>query len=101
LPEDFHDLRHTYAALLIAEGAHPRAMMERLGHSSVTVTLNTYGHLMPGLEERLTEALDDTYRAAARPARDTENSTIVAMTPSRSGTDLARRRSRRRRRTAK
>jgi predicted RNA binding protein YcfA (HicA-like mRNA interferase family) len=50
---------------------------------------------------QLTEALDDTYRAAARPVRDTENSTIVAMTPSRSGTDLARRRSRPRSRTAK
>lgn len=97
LPKDlrFHDLRHTYAALLIAEGAHPRAMMERLGHSSVTVTLNTYGHLMPGLEERLTEALDHTYRAAARPARAAKDSTLVDLKSSRSGTDLARRRSRR------
>ena len=39
----FHDLRHTNAALLIAEGAHPRSVMERLGHSSITVTLNVYG----------------------------------------------------------
>ena len=54
----FHDLRHTFAGFLIAEGAHPRAIMERMGHSSITVTLNTYGHLLPGLEERLTEALD-------------------------------------------
>lgn len=60
----FHDLRHTYAALLIAQGAHPRAMMERLGHSSVTVTINTYGHLMPGLEAQLTEGLDAVYRGA-------------------------------------
>ncbi len=37
----FHDLRHSYAALLIAEGAHPRAIMERMGHSSITVTLGT------------------------------------------------------------
>ena len=60
----FHDLRHTYAAMLIAQGAHPRAMMERLGHSSVTVTLNTYGHLLPALETRLDEALDRVGRAA-------------------------------------
>lgn len=60
----FHDLRHTYAALLIAQGAHPRAMMERLGHSSVTVTINTYGHLMPGLQEQLTDGLDAVYRGA-------------------------------------
>jgi integrase len=46
----FHDLRHSFAGSLIAEGAHPRAMMERMGHSSITVTLITYGHLLPGLE---------------------------------------------------
>jgi integrase len=62
----FHDLRHTYAALLIAQGAHPRAMMERLGHSSVTVTINTYGHLMPGLQEQLTEGLDAVYRGVRK-----------------------------------
>ncbi|MDH3755758.1 MAG: tyrosine-type recombinase/integrase, partial [Acidimicrobiia bacterium] len=60
----FHDLRHTAAALMVEMGAHPRAMMERLGHSSVTVTLDTYGHLLPSLEESLTEALDDRLRSA-------------------------------------
>jgi site-specific recombinase XerD len=57
LPDDvrYHDLRHTYARLLIAEGAHPRAIMERLGHSSIQVTLGTYGHLFPTLDEALTE----------------------------------------------
>ncbi len=53
----FHDMRHTCAALLIAEGAHPRAIMERLGHSSITVTLNTYGHLFPSVDEAPTSAL--------------------------------------------
>jgi integrase len=43
----FHDSRHTCAALLIAQGAHPRAIMERRGHSSITVTMDTYGHLLP------------------------------------------------------
>jgi len=60
LPSDlrFHDLRHTYAALLIAQGAHPRSIMERMGHSSITVTLGTYGHLFPSLEAELTTRLD-------------------------------------------
>lgn len=53
----FHDLRHTYAALLIAEGAHPRAIMERMGHSTINVTLGTYGHLFPAIDEQLDEAL--------------------------------------------
>ena len=53
-----HDLRHSYAALLIAERAHPRAIMERLGHSTITVTLDTYGHLFPSIEASLDDALD-------------------------------------------
>lgn len=57
----FHDLRHTCAALLISLGAHPRAIMERLGHSSVTVSLDRYGHLFPGLDEALTEGLNSTW----------------------------------------
>lgn len=69
LPDNlrFHDLRHTYAALLIAEGAHPRAMMERLGHSTINVTLGTYGHLFPNLEQRIDDALAERYRNAGSP----------------------------------
>jgi integrase len=60
----FHDLRHTYASFLIAQGAHPRAIMERMGHSSVEVTLGTYGHILPEIDERLTTGLDGVGRAA-------------------------------------
>lgn len=42
----FHDLRHTYASLLIAQGAHPKLISEQLGHASVQITLDRYGHLM-------------------------------------------------------
>ncbi len=51
------DLRHTCASLLIAEGAHPRAVMGHLGHSSITVTMDRYGHLFPSDMEALAEAL--------------------------------------------
>jgi integrase len=60
----FHDLRHTCAALLIAQGAHPKAIMERLGHSSIQVTLDRYGHLFPGLDEALSDGLEATYRTS-------------------------------------
>lgn len=65
LPSDVrtHDLRHTCASLLISLGAHPKAIMERLGHSDITVTLNVYGHLLPSLEEQLTDGLDELYRS--------------------------------------
>ena len=66
LPEGFrfHDLRHTHAAFLVAEGAHPLAIMKRLGHSSIQVTHDRYGHLFPHLEAGLTDALDVAGRAA-------------------------------------
>ncbi len=68
LPEGlrFHDLRHTCAALLIAEGAHPRAIMERLGHSTVQVALDRYGHLFPAIHTELTDALDRLYTKSDR-----------------------------------
>jgi integrase len=45
----FHDLRHTSVALAIAEGAHPKAIQTCMGHSSIRVTLDRYGHLFPEL----------------------------------------------------
>ncbi len=42
----FHDLRHTYASLLIKQGEHPKYIQQQMGHSSIKVTLDTYGHLM-------------------------------------------------------
>lgn len=44
----FHDLRHTFASLLILAGEHPKAIQQALGHASITTTLDTYGHLLPG-----------------------------------------------------
>jgi len=60
----FHDLRHTCASLLIEQGAHPKAVQERLGHSSIQVTFDRYGHLLPAIDLRIVEALDATYAAA-------------------------------------
>lgn len=59
LPEiRFHDLRHTHASLLIAAGVHPKAIQARLGHSSITTTLNVYGHLMPSAFDSVGPKLD-------------------------------------------
>ena len=49
---------------MIAEGAHLLAVKERLGHSSIQVTADRYGHLFPSLEEALTDRLDASYRDA-------------------------------------
>jgi integrase len=49
---------------LIELGAHPKAIQERLGHSSITVTMDVYGHLFPALNEALTDQLDDVFSTA-------------------------------------
>ena len=53
----FHDLRHTHAAWLIKAGEHPKVIQARLGHASISTTLDRYGHLMDGLDEAAAEAL--------------------------------------------
>jgi integrase len=63
-PMRFHDLRHTAAALAIAAGAHPLEIKTRLGHASITTTLNIYGHLFKALDERLAGSLDAVQREA-------------------------------------
>ncbi|HHV63170.1 MAG TPA: site-specific integrase [Firmicutes bacterium] len=54
----FHDLRHTHATLLLAQGTHPKIVQERLGHESISITLDTYSHVLPGLQEAAAEKLD-------------------------------------------
>jgi len=63
----FHDLRHTCASLLIAAGAHPKAIQVRLGHSSIQITMDRYGHLLPSVDDALAGALDATHAAALEP----------------------------------
>ena len=75
-PLRFHDLRHTHASWLIAKGAHAKAIQERLGHSSITVTMATYGHLMPEIDEGLADMLD----ADMRDARKTTDAYAVGRT---------------------
>jgi integrase len=60
----FHDLRHTSVALAIADGAHPKAIQVRMGHTSITVTLDRYGHLFPELDEAVATAFDARFRTA-------------------------------------
>ncbi len=50
--------------MLIANGAHPKAIAELLGRSTITLTLDRYGHLFPGLAEQLADGLDRTHGEA-------------------------------------
>jgi integrase len=57
-----YDLRHSCASFLLAAGVHPKVVAERLGHSSVNLTLNTYSHLLPGLQQEAADTLGKLLR---------------------------------------
>ncbi|MEA2000482.1 MAG: site-specific integrase [Actinomycetota bacterium] len=77
-----HDLRHTCAALLIAQGAHPKAIQVHLGHSSISVTMDRYGHLFPSDTEALAVALDGARsQALADQMRTNRGPDVVSLTP--------------------
>ena len=60
----FHDLRHTHATQLLQAGVHPKVVQERLGHASIGITLDTYSHVMPGMQEEAAEKIDAGLRKA-------------------------------------
>jgi integrase len=53
-----HGLRHAHATILLSAGVHPKVVSERLGHSSIAVTMDTYSHVLPGLQEAAAAAVD-------------------------------------------
>lgn len=55
----FYDLRHSCATLLLTKGVHPKIVQEVLGHSSITITLDTYSHVLPDLQKEAARAMED------------------------------------------
>jgi integrase len=54
-----HDLRHTHATIMLSQGVHPKIVSERLGHSSVAITLDTYSHVLPGIQAAAARRFDE------------------------------------------
>ncbi len=78
---DRPDLRHTHAALLIAAGEHPKVIESRLGHASISTTLDTYGHLFNGLDEAAADHIDDLWsQSIAGFSRETDG-IVVSLNP--------------------
>jgi len=92
-PITLHECRHTFASLMIAAGVNPKALQTFMGHSSITVTLDRYGHLFPGSEEEAAVLLDaylaeSHERARSASVPDSEcGETVGNEDPSRSGLD--------------
>jgi integrase len=67
-PITLHEARHTFASLMIAAGVNAKALSSYMGHASITITLDRYGHLMPGNEQEAADLLDVYLERADRPA---------------------------------
>jgi integrase len=61
LSVNFHGLRHSYATALLKANVHPKVVQELLGDSTISVVLDTYSHVLPGLNERAAGKLDDLF----------------------------------------
>lgn len=61
----FHDLRHACASLLLAQNIHPRVVMEILGHSNISITMNTYSHVLPQAQRDAVDLLDSLLAAVS------------------------------------
>ena len=72
-----HDLRHTHASLMLKAGVHPKIVSERLGHSSVSITLDVYSHVVPGLQEAAALKFDETL-AMPRASEHNKDAEIAA-----------------------
>ncbi len=54
-----HDLRHTWATLLLSKGVHPKFIQELLGHATIAITLDTYSPVLPNMRESAVRAMDE------------------------------------------
>ena len=61
-----HDARHTHASLMLKQGVHPKVVQERLGHASIQMTLDTYSHVVPGLQEAAAIRFDEMLNHKAK-----------------------------------
>ena len=74
----FHDLRHTHATHMLANGVHPKIASERLGHSKVGITLDLYSHVIPGMQEDAAAMVDAALKAAAEKRDQNGSSAVVS-----------------------
>ena len=61
-----YDLRHSAASLLLALGENPKVVQERLGHSTITLTMDTYSYVLEGLQQQATSRLEQAFATGAR-----------------------------------
>ena len=72
-----HDARHSHASLMLAQGVHPKVVSERLGHNSVSLTLDVYSHVLPGIQEAAALAFDNAFKGETHEAKQKLSETLA------------------------
>ena len=68
----FHDLRHSHATQLLADGVHPKIAQERLGHSTITTTMDLYSHVTDTMQSDAAARLDAAFKTCDNGGRQIE-----------------------------
>ncbi|UCG84561.1 MAG: tyrosine-type recombinase/integrase [Dehalococcoidia bacterium] len=71
-----HDLRHTHATLMLKQNIHPKIVQDRLGHATISITLDTYSHVLPGLQEAAALKFDEGFNVALSEAEHVRSNTV-------------------------
>ena len=71
-PIRFHDMRHTCATLLLSQNTLPKFVQELLAHATISITLDTYSHVVPGMGDRTARAMDDALEEDLQEEKDGE-----------------------------
>jgi integrase len=69
----FHDLRHSAATILLSMGVHPKVVQEILGHSQISITMDTYSHVLPSMQQEAMRKLDDVFQVVEQNGDDENN----------------------------
>ena len=69
----FHDLRHSAATLLLSVGVHPKVVQEILGHSQISITMDVYSHVLPGMQQDAMSRLNDALKEGIVSAAENES----------------------------
>jgi integrase len=75
----FHDLRHTFASLMLLRGAKPKVISEALGHASVAFTMDTYSHIIEGMQEDAMALLDEVLPAGVNGVSQKNNANLTPI----------------------
>jgi integrase len=88
-PVRFHDLRHSYASLLIAQGEHPKVISEQLGHASVTITMDRYSHLFDRAWTDVGDSLERAWVASGPASTEVESGAVAFRTDAAATKEIA------------